>query len=207
MAQIQFKPIEKWPHEPTKNRQRSRFDSTYTATLKLLNSELDHLNAKDVHIHLWLGFGQIKNDGTPYADARPTQPGVIVRFTGKHGAVEMACDEFDQWRDNLRAIAKSLEALRMVDRYGCSKKGQQYTGWKALPPAPGVISDPQSAANFIARHCQYPPHAILTNFDAAYREAAARCHPDTGGSHELFVQLQAAAGIMKRLGKERGLFE
>lgn len=205
MAQIKFKPIERWPHEPTKNRQRSRFDSTYTATLKLLNSELDHLNAKDVLIHLWLGFGQIKNDGTPYADARPTQPGVIVSFTGKHGAVEMACDEYDQWRDNLRAIALSLEALRKVDRYGCSKKGQQYRGWKALPPAPEdhPMREQAETLRTYAGNA-FEAQKIATDrevFDQAWAMAVHRTHPDKGGTTATFQAVIRARDEIRAFNK------
>jgi len=195
--QIKFKPIEQWPTKPTAFRERSRFDSTYTQTMELLRGELSKLNARDIFIHLWLGFGQIKLDGTPYADARPTQPGVILSFTGKHGAVQIPCDTFDKWQDNLRAIALSLEALRKVDRYGCSKKGEQYRGWTALPPASSDILTPQDAANFIAQYCIYPPHAIVKELDAAYKEAARKCHPDTGGTHELFLKLQKAVEILR----------
>jgi hypothetical protein len=38
-------------------------------------------------------------------------------------------------RMNARAIALGLEALRKVDRYRITKRGEQYTGWSALPPA------------------------------------------------------------------------
>jgi hypothetical protein len=38
-------------------------------------------------------------------------------------------------RMNARAIALGLEALRKVDRYRITKRGERYTGWSALPPA------------------------------------------------------------------------
>jgi hypothetical protein len=196
---FRFKAIEQWPNAPTKNRERSRFDSTYTQTLVLLERELNQLKAKDVYIHLWLSFEQIKQDGTPYANAKPTQPGVIISFTGKHGLVKMPCDTFDRWHDNLRAIALSLEALRKVDRYGCAQQGEQYRGWLALPPATSNIQTPQDAANFFAQYCDFPPHAIWRNLDVAYKQAVRKCHPDTGGSHELFIRLQQALQILQNV--------
>jgi len=37
----------------------------------------------------------------------------------------------------------------------------------------------------------------VRELDAAYREAARKCHPDTGGSHELFLKLQKAVEILR----------
>ena len=35
------------------------------------------------------------------------------------------------WQHNLRSIALGLEALRAVDRYGISRRGEQYAGFRA----------------------------------------------------------------------------
>jgi hypothetical protein len=110
MVQFRFKPIERWPKEPTRERRRSNFKSTYGQTMKLLVRELEHLDVGEAFIYLWLGFGQIKKDGTPYADARPTQPGVILHFTGRHGSQTFPCDKYADWQDNLRCIALTLES-------------------------------------------------------------------------------------------------
>jgi len=204
---LRFKPIERWPQEPTKYRTRSRFESTYSQTMKLLERELNMLNAREVFIHLFLGFGQIRQDGQPYADAKPTQPGVIISFKGTHGEVMMPCDTYDKWQDNLRAIALSLEALRAVDRYGCAGKGQQYTGWKKLNPAPET-SEPtiDDAALFIVACAEgeASPERISQvlrsrdEFESAYKSAARKLHPDAGGDHEEFVMLQQAAQLLRK---------
>jgi hypothetical protein len=193
MIVLKFKPIERWPTEPTKYRQRSKFDSTYSQTMDLLQKELAHLNAKEVFIHLFLGFGQIRQDGQPYADSKPTQPGVILSFKGKHGDTMMPCDHFDHWRDNLRAIALSLEALRKVDRYGCAKKGEQYVGWKQLP-------DPLAkAASVLVRHSRLGQSTITReNFDAIWRAATQNTHPDRGGSADDFRAVMEARETIKQ---------
>jgi hypothetical protein len=196
MVQFRFKSIERWPKEPTKARQRSRFDSSYNDTLKLLERELEHLGAREVFIHLWLPFGQIRQDGLPYANAKVNQPGVILSFTAKHGALEYPCDTFDDWRDNLRAIALALEALRKVDRYGVtSANGEQYTGWKKLPPAGHTLS---SAAGVLIRHANVA-HTSITreNFGALWRMAVQNTHPDKGGRAEDFAAVLKARDLIR----------
>lgn len=96
---------------------------------------------------------------------------------------------------DLRAIALSLEALRQVDRYGVTRNREQYEGFTAFPPARhGMSAD--EAADYIELHSEnYRGRVTLQArmyFDAAYREAARKLHPDRGGSHEQFVRLQRA---------------
>lgn len=42
-----------------------------------------------------------------------------------------ATDTCGFWQHNVRSIGLGLEALRAVDRYGISKRGQQYAGFRA----------------------------------------------------------------------------
>lgn len=42
-----------------------------------------------------------------------------------------ATDVCDFWQHNVRSIALGLEALRAVDRYGISRRGEQYAGFRA----------------------------------------------------------------------------
>lgn len=198
-----FKSVQEWVGNPTPHwkRQRSRFDSTYKQTLDLLERELRHLSAKQIVIQTYHYADDIRLDGLPRASARvPPNPGVILSFNSKHGPLSYPCDTFTRWEDNLRAIALALEALRTVDRYGVTKTGEQYKGWTALPPADKKTIE-QAAAEFLAVY--YPGSAsdILSTpiaFQTAYREAARKLHPDTGGNHNVFVELQQHAEVLKR---------
>ncbi len=42
-----------------------------------------------------------------------------------------ATDACEFWQHNVRSIALGLEALRAVDRYGISRRGEQYAGFRA----------------------------------------------------------------------------
>ncbi len=49
-----------------------------------------------------------------------------------------ATDCCDFWQHNVRSIALGLEALRAVDRYGISRRGEQYAGFRAALTSGGA---------------------------------------------------------------------
>lgn len=140
-ADITFRPIDEWPGEMTRNRRRAPFRTTWGTTIELLERELSILDARLVVFQIAVDERDLRIDGKPRAQARATHPGVILAFESKWGPLKYAVDAFDRWEDNVRAIALAMEALRKVDRYGVTKRGEQYTGWKALP----VSTDPADA--------------------------------------------------------------
>lgn len=163
IADYSFRPIVQWPGKLSVGRRSAPFRSTYNQTLTLLERELRELNGRNVVFQIALPAHQFRKDGLPYADAKPSHPGIILTFNGKHGPIQMPCDAFGEWTDNLRAIALALEALRKVDRYGVTKLGQQYTGWKQLPP-PLVTTAPmtvEQAAAWLAK--SYAPMLMTTS--------------------------------------------
>ena len=189
MINARFKPVEKWPIEPTPQdaRRKSQFSAKWQQTLDLLEHELDCVDADDITIEGFFVWRDIRNDGWPKVTARPTQPGVILSFTTLAGPMMMPCDTFLYWEDNLRAIALTLEALRKIDRYGAARKGQQYTGWLGLPAA-SVADEAKELAKILCKAAALPETAISrvvteqTYFDQVWREAVRRSHMDTGGA-------------------------
>ncbi len=74
---------------------------------------------------------------------------VVISFVvfSLHGPLRYATDAHERqyaglgmegWQADVGAIALALTALRAVDRYGVSRRGEQYTGWRALPATSGV---------------------------------------------------------------------
>lgn len=211
MLDATFRPLGEWPGQPTASyaRQGSRFRSTYKQTLDLLESELGAIDAKDVVIQIALSSRDIRNDGWPRSGARPGQPGVVLSFVRGKEALQFACDTFDDWEANLRAIGKTLEALRAVDRYGATKGGEQYRGWAQLPPGEGYrppdapAMTRETAAAFLAEHSGITAQAILMDGavrDIARMRATQKLHPDRGGDQEQFLRLTRA--VDKLIGKE-----
>lgn len=190
-----WRPIDTWPGPLTGDlfRKPSPFSASWTSTTELLHRELVKLNARRVLFQAALTEAQIRKDGRgPYADARFEHPGVILTFESNRagGTVNFAVDTFTHWQDNARAIGLGMEALRKVDRYGITKTGEQYRGWRALPASSEVDTMDVAAAR-----------AFLEAHGGTFREAAKRLHPDTpGGSVEAFQRLNLARETLRANG-------
>lgn len=198
------RPIGQWPGPLTTQRKRAPFRAGYNDTLKLLDAELRYLAARDVVLQVALVERDIRQDGKPRADARPLHPGVILSFRSKFGPLSYPCDRFDDWTDNLRAIALSLQHLRAVDRYGVTKRGEQYRGWTPLPDKtndslPATVAE---AAIVLASLSGLEPGRIVRSREVAadaYRAAAKKTHPDRGGDPADFRRVQAAKEVLDKV--------
>jgi hypothetical protein len=201
-----YRPLAQWPGTQTVNRQASRFKASFGQTLELLDREIWNLGGRTAVIEIALPESQIRRDGVPYVTSRPAHPGIIVSFGSTHGPLRYPCDKYTAWHDNLRAIALSLEALRQVDRYGVTRRAEQYRGWAQLP-GPLVTPPPmtvEEASKFLTQLIGVmPPNAALTfreTFESCYRSAVKKLHPDANGGfpHAQWPQLQKAADLLKK---------
>lgn len=199
------RPIQSWPGDLTKYRTESRFKASWSSTLDMLDRELYHLSAKNTVLQLAMREGDFGLDGAPKANARSEHPGVILSLDSPYGPLSYPCDRFTNWQDNLRAIVLALEALRKVDRYGVTKNGEQYKGWKQLDGRPMTAPmDRSKAAEYLANAADPNvriPGLVTALFDgrmieATYKTAAKNLHPDTGGTTEDFQRLQEAKRLL-----------
>jgi len=201
MIDLRFRPLTRWIGEKTDpwKRKKPNFSAQYSRTLDDLERDLAHLRAKNATVEAGFREDQIRNDGWPYSNAAPREPGVILSFDSKHGSLALPCDYFMHWQQNLRAIGLHLEHLRLATAYGVGQKGEQYAGWKALP-APGGENSLASFAKLIGDLSGWEASAIMGDWDiyrAAYRQAAKKAHPDVnadGGM--LWNKVQEAARIL-----------
>lgn len=145
-----------------------------------LNRETRALEARNVRVQIAVPASRFRQDGMPYADAKPEHPGLILTMDTKHGALSYPCDTYPTWQDNLRAIAFSLEALRKADRYGVTKRGEQYRGNLAIEAtAVGFrFNDVTAAWTAIGRAAALVSIAPGEGRKAV-RLAKFRTHPDT----------------------------
>ena len=130
-----FRPLT-WtgPSTPAaQRRSRWTFKASWSDTLTLLDGELAHLGAHEVVIEADFREKDIRLDGMPRASApQPEHPGVRIAFESKHGPLVYAADSCTDWQHNVRSIALGLEALRAVDRYGITRRAEQYAGWRQI---------------------------------------------------------------------------
>lgn len=215
---IEFRPIKMHPESWARrdSYERSRFDSSYTSTRKLLDRELQMLDASNVVLQVQARESQITRDGRLRADARLEGPGVILSFdTPEHGTLTYDTDRFVHWHDNLRAIALGLEALRRVERYGIADRGQQYAGYRELgsgialgPPKLNAVDAARllldawhsSASGVTADHVDVLASWSVTEFrQRVWRAVSKRYHPDyEGGDGELFARLVEARDLLDK---------
>lgn len=185
---ITFRPIDVWPGDLSRSRRRAPFRTNWGTTVKLLERELGMLNAKNVVFQIAVDERDLRVDGKPRAQARADHPGVILAFESKYGPLKYVVDAFDRWEDNVRAIALGMEALRKVDRYGVTKRGEQYTGWKALPAGSDDthgIPDAQTAREYLA-----------DRYGGDIRRALMETHPDRGGDRGEFGKVMRIKGLL-----------
>jgi len=195
-----------WPVPPTAphSRKYSQFKADWHSTCSLLDRELEHLKTTTAVLQLKVNASDISTHGTLKANVSPREPGVILAFDSKHGQKQFPCDTYVEWRHNVRAIALALEALRAVDRYGVTRRGEQYTGWARIeePTRTGDIPmTPDLALNVATRlagwgSITFDGKPAANVLEAIFREAEKRTHPDRGGNKQDFVELQKARAVL-----------
>lgn len=199
-------PIRDWPGELTRSRKSSPFRAGLSDTLDVLDREIWQLTdnrtqRESAELLIAIPAGDLwRLDGRPRAHAVAEHPGVIFSLDSKHGPLSYPCDTFTSWQDNLRAVALALEALRKVDRYGVTKRGEQYRGFLAIeataaPAGFATVHDAQQWCKVIAG---YEPDETWTR--RIFREAQRTAHPDQGGDAATFQRVSLAEAKLREEG-------
>lgn len=176
----------------TTNPKRSRFGKHQLPTVARSKdnvlSVLRLMGAKDVIISTNI---KLRNDGLPYSGLKePDDRGVAVYFKKKINDqwqdLCIACDTFDHVGCNLHAIGLSIEAMRGMERWGCSEiLNRAFTGFKALP------EEGTKTQSSWWEILDVPQNASEDEIKTAYRTKAALHHPDKpGGDHDQFILIQ-----------------
>lgn len=215
---ITIKPISKWIGGETKNPGKSLFKKNYTDTKRILEFELGKLGAiaSSVRLEMFIKPEDLRRDGELLrAHAKPYKPGVVLSFSiitrrmrnpqtgeirNETKTLSYPCDTYNDWQDNIRAIASSLEKLRSVARYGVFKY-EDMISRLALPSAEGKVSDRGAALIFLSEFINKSAHEIEASevlIKQAYRAAALKLHPDKNGGKTTddFIKLQDAKRIL-----------
>jgi hypothetical protein len=164
---------------------RSRFDTSQERAQRTLVEEVRRMGGSQLVISTNI---ELRRDGLPYANRRePTDKGVAVYFDYKKRPMCFACDRWDRIGDNIYAIAKTIEALRGIERWGSGSMVEQaFTGFVALPA-------PKSPWEIIG----VARGASSEEIETAFRAKAKKLHSDLGGSDAAMAELNAARAKLK----------
>jgi hypothetical protein len=104
---------------------------TIAVARERLQREIDLLGGADAILSTNV---ELRLDGRPRSDrAEPPDAGVAFYFRLNGKPIVLACDKWDRVADNITAIAKHIEAMRGMDRWGVGNKAQAFAGYEALP--------------------------------------------------------------------------
>jgi hypothetical protein len=201
MTTLLFREVRQWPgtKTPREKRQRSRFKAAVDVVGRL-SRELQRLGAARATISGYWNHSQLKRDGGgPYADARSSDPGIVVEWERRGRQYRLAGDRFLTWQDNLHAIAAVLEGIRQMERYGVSS-GQLLEGFRALPAQAGEsIMSEEDAARLLAGDDVLAAAILMDRrlVDVYAKVRRAAWHPDrAGGDAAKFVLIEKAVAVL-----------
>jgi hypothetical protein len=192
MSQVAAFPLQ-WPGSwaRAQHRQRAQFGTTgrspygnkqqltVAEARQRLSDQLDSLGARYVTLSTNL---ELRLDGFPRSgQPEPHDPGAAVYFHLEGKPTVLACDKWDRTADNIAAIAKHIDALRGIERWGVGTAAQAFAGYHALP-------SPEQWWRALG----VGQNATRADIIAAYRSKAREAHPDTGGSDAAMARLNAA---------------
>ncbi|RHA38695.1 hypothetical protein [Cellulomonas rhizosphaerae] len=206
-------------------RTRSQFKVSWSQASDLLERELEWIDGHDLVIEIDIREQDLRLDGMLRANAKPIgAPAVVVAFESQHGPLLYRSDAYgwgswgssmEVWQHNVYAVAKTLEALRAVDRYGAARSGEQYRGYRQIGRGPAIVTDAPMTArraaeilvrgarvNTSERTREHDVDAFLDgdlDRDSVIRLAKRNTHPDTAwpGIPVSFDEVQRAAAHLR----------
>ncbi len=224
---LQFETIERWPYGGNgTGDKRATFRASYPKTVDLLKTELEKIGARRPALQTGHQGSDIRFDGLPRVNARtPRFAGVCLTFEkwrptgqkneagkplGTHDLLQFPCATFDNWEDNIRAIALTLKALRMSKLYGVGTEtlDEHYAGFrhKRVEAQTGTGNGAltlEGAAAVLAACAEggWTAQSLLLSAaetEAAYKAAAMKAHPDHGGTEHAMAKVNEAAAMLRR---------
>lgn len=174
-----------WPR--THNPGKSQFSTGMDKATRGLLEEVRKLSGK---LPVISSNAQYRLDGMPYArQSNFGDTGVAVYFERKGKPMVFACDRYWTLAENIHAIAKTIEALRSIERWGASDMMERaFTGFTALP-AP-IVAGMKRPWREVLEYGNGPANA--DEIKRNYRILARNFHPDHGGDAAKMTELNVA---------------
>lgn len=177
-----------WPeHQPqTEHPKPSRFaDSSFSSELDDLSHQLRLLKANNASVYADLDVGRSGRFLVRWN--RNDDNGVAVHWKVGDENFVLAIDRYATPAENLRAIVKTIEALRGIDRWGGDALVQQ--AFSAFQPQLPLLVEPERSCWEILG---IDPGATRVEIMAAFLERVKTAHPDHGGNDAAFQELMEA---------------
>lgn len=176
-----------WPAGRPRTRypRRANFETTQSRVIADIQHEAKLLGGTGLIISS--NFAT-KRDGMPYANqaAHGRDCGVAVYFIRNKKPMCFACDQWDKFEHNLRAIVKTIEALRGIARWGTGDMVEQaFSGFTALP-APTAWWQTLGLDG---------PTVSRTVIEQAHSRLAMKHHPDRGGDTAKMADINRARDL------------
>ena len=184
-----------WPARPPRTerwrRERAKFEVTFARARDNIVAEIGRLAGRypDPNVVISTNIA-LRRDGLPLANQRqPDDPGVAVYFTYKKRQMSFACDRWDKIEHNMQAIAKTIEALRGIARWGTGDMLEAaFTGFSALPPPTAQGTPPRRTWREVFGTGVH----TRAQLNEIYRRLASAYHPDRGGDPAKMAELNQA---------------
>lgn len=174
-----------WPRTKSPLPSKFKDDLTTAAARAQLVAEIERMGGRQIVITTDI---PIKKSGAPMPNRKaPTDKGVAVYFTLNGQPKVFACDKWTRIMDNMRAIQKTIEAIRGIERWGSSEiMDRIYQGFQALPERSTYRDD----AWWVVLGVE--PDASQEEIRRAYRGMIKDAHPDAGGDSAEFIRISEA---------------
>lgn len=167
--------------------QRGSRDISMADAMKRVHVELERLGVNVFDDCVISTNLRTNLQGLPRSDqGEPADPGAAI-YWQKNGQPMrvMAIDIYQRTRDNVAAVAATLEALRKIERHGGAQiLDRAFTGFTALPKPSG----PSWWEVLKLDRATCTREAVLIRHKALARER----HPDVGGSDHQMAELNRA---------------
>ena len=181
-----------WKRTPAAERDSGQFKGTPDATRREMLDEVDRIAlGRQAATHTIKGNVvvstnvKLRKDGAPWSGLpEPEDTGVAVYFERNGKPMCFACDKFDRVWKNMRAIQRTIEALRGIERWGSSQMMERaFTGFLALA---------ERTEDSCWTVLGIPFGSSVQQINDRFRLLSQGHHPDKGGTHEGQAKLSQA---------------
>ncbi|WP_231183094.1 J domain-containing protein [Haladaptatus sp. DYF46] len=187
--------------DPAERTRNNRYAASLRDSIDDLETELGRVGVDDWRLST-AAQHQKRNPRYPYANASPTDPGAVVRWTMEGDQYAVACDAYSRLRDNVRTLYLYLREKRKMEQRPVETGESEFANAR-LPPA----DEGATQGAVVARQ---PPHVLLdvapdapaNVVKAAARQKLKEHHPDRGGDREMFKRVQDAKEAMLSEGDQ-----